>query len=255
MSLDRMTLAELAAFLNGRENLSSAEEELLKRDCRRGAAELLERYHRRMEARFKEEERLQKMFFEEENLWSRGFNAVAGVDESGRGPLAGPVVAAAVILDRDCLIDRLNDSKQLSISTREKIFDQIVVSARCYGLGSASSKEIDRLNIHEASMLAMKRALKTLSIQPDYVLVDGYAIRHCPFKQKAITGGDALSLSIAAASVLAKVSRDRIMINLHRQYPAYGFDRHMGYGTEEHRRALSRCGPCPAHRRSFKLEF
>lgn len=254
MSFEQMTIAELARYLELNEDLSPGEEERLRADKRRGAAVLLERYCRRKERVLSESARLEKMLVRERLLWDRGYNAVAGTDEAGRGPLAGPVVAAAVILDPETApITGLNDSKKLSRAAREKIFDQIVINARCYAIASASCHEIDHYNIHEASLLAMSRALSRLSPEPDYVLVDGFIIKGCPYRQKAIIGGDALSLSIAAASVLAKVARDKIMAVMHDKYPSYGFDRNKGYGTFDHREAIARFGPCPEHRRSFRL--
>jgi len=253
MDFQKMTIPELKAFLDKKGDLSPEEEELIKGDRRRGAADLLKKYNRKKENREREESRLRRMLAEEELLSKKGFKAVAGVDEAGRGPLAGPVIAAAVILKPGVMINDLKDSKQLSTRAREKIFEQVVLNALCYGIGSASREEIDRLNIYAASMLAMRRALERLAVKPDYVLVDGFPIRECPFEQKAIKGGDNLSLSIAAASVLAKVSRDQMMLDLHQKHPRYGFDRNMGYGTAEHREAISRYGPCPEHRRSFNL--
>jgi len=248
-----MSIAELKAFLDQNGELNAEQEKILEADRRRGVAELIKRYNRKKEALKKEEDRLRGMLAEERILEERGYQAVAGVDEAGRGPLAGPVIAAAVILKPGVVIDDLNDSKQLSARARVEIFESIVFNALSYGIGSASREEIDRINIHAASMLAMRRALERLSIKPDFVLADGYPIRDCPYEQKAIKGGDALSMSIAAASVLAKVSRDRIMVGLHEKYPHYGFDRNMGYGTTSHREAISEYGPCPAHRRSFRL--
>jgi len=253
LDFKNMTIAELKAFLDREGELSPEHERLLKADPRRGAAELLKRYNLKKEDLKKEESRLRGMLVEEKSLEVRGYQAVAGVDEAGRGPLAGPVIAAAVILKPGVVIDDLKDSKQLSARARMEIFENIVLNARSYGIGSASREEIDRINIHAASMLAMKRALERLSIIPDFVLADGFPIWHCPYEQKAIKGGDALSMSIAAASVLAKVSRDKIMAGLHQEYPQYGFDRNMGYGTASHREAISRYGPCPFHRRSFRL--
>ena len=253
MSFDKMTIRELTAHLERREELSPEEIAALKDDGRRGAADLLARFQRRKEAGLKEEARLQKMLVEEKKLWEQGYKSVAGVDEAGRGPLAGPVLAAAVVFSPVTVIQGLNDSKQLSASTREKLFELIIQESETYGIGSATREEIDRLNIHAASMLAMKRALERLSFSPDIVLVDGFPIVHCPFRQKAIKGGDTLSLSIAAASVLAKVARDKIMADLHDRYPHYGFNRNMGYGTLEHRQALAKHGPCSEHRQSFRL--
>lgn len=253
MSFDNMTITELAAYLERREELSPEEIAALKDDRRRGAADLLARFQRRKEAGLKEEARLQKMLVEEKKLWLQGYTSVAGVDEAGRGPLAGPVLAAAVVFSPVTVIQGLNDSKQLSALAREKLFELIIQESETYGIGSATREEIDRLNIHAASMLAMRRALERLNATPDIVLVDGFPIAHCPFRQKAIKSGDTLSLSIAAASVLAKVARDKIMADLHDRYPHYGFNRNMGYGTLEHRQALAKHGPCSEHRQSFRL--
>lgn len=250
-----MTLSELALYLEQKDELSADEEVLLKEDKRRGAAELLNRFYRRRAAGAREQKRLERLLVEEKALWQEGCRAVAGVDEAGRGPLAGPVVAAAVIFNPGNVVEGLNDSKQLTAKAREKLFEQIIIKAFAYGLGSASRAEIDSLNIHAASMLAMRRALASLPVLPDYILVDGFPIRDCPSRQKAIRGGDARSLSIAAASILAKVSRDRLMVQLHRRYPRYGFDRNKGYATADHCRALTAYGPCPAHRQSFRLDY
>lgn len=248
-----MTVAELKAYLENTESLDPIQEEVLEEDRRLGVAALLRRYRKKKDALLQEEARLQGMLAEEIKLAKAGIKLIAGVDEAGRGPLAGPVVAAAVILPPGKTIRNLRDSKQLPAATREAVFEEIVTSAVTYGLGSASRDEIDSINIHAASMLAMKRALKKLSPGPEFVLVDGFPIKNISCRQKAIKGGDNLSLSIAAASVLAKVSRDRIMLELHRKYPRYGFDRNAGYGTAEHRAALMRYGPCPQHRQSFRL--
>ena len=251
VSFDKMTIKEIDFYLKQCSSLSPVEEEMLNNDERNGAKKLLQRYYKCKEDQEKEKVRLKKMLEKEEQLWRQGYELIAGVDEAGRGPLAGPVVAAAVILKKATVIERLNDSKQLPALLREKLFEEIVIEAQSYGLGSATQEEIDRLNIHAASMLAMRRALAALNLQPDYVLVDGFAINSCSIPQKALKSGDRLSLSIAAASVLAKVTRDRMMLKIHQKYPHYGFDRNMRYGTEEHRSALLQYGPCPEHRRSF----
>ena len=253
MNAPRMTIAELAAFLNSRDELSPEETAQIKADRRRGAAVLLGRFMRKKEARLKEKMRLRKMLIEEKKLWDQGYRYIAGVDEAGRGPLAGPVVAAAVIFSPGVVIAGLNDSKQLSAKIREKLFELIIIRAEAYGIGSATRAEIDRLNIHVASMLAMRRALERLCFPPDYVLVDGFSIAGCPFRQKAVKGGDARSLSVAAASILAKVTRDRIMTDLNDRYPVYRFDQNKGYGTFEHRQAILKYGSCIEHRRSFRL--
>lgn len=251
MPFSEMNLEELAAYLNRRKRLSSAEAALLQGDRRSGARLLLERYRRREESRRREDRRLQKMLREENCYWRQGVRYIAGVDEAGRGPLAGPVVAAAVILPPGTVIRYLNDSKQLTAARREELYGQIRSAAQGWAVGICTPAEIDRLNIYVAAMQAMRAALSSLALEPEMVLVDGFPIRGLTLPQKAIKGGDALSLSIAAASVMAKVTRDRLMIDLHRRYPQYGFDRNKGYATQDHRIALARCGPCPEHRRTF----
>lgn len=175
---------------------------------------------------------------------------VAGVDEAGRGPWAGPVVAGAVILDRASIPEGLNDSKKLSRSKRAALFDAIQETARV-GVGLASVEEIDEINILQASLLAMSRALTKLGQQPGAVLVDGMHAPRCDQPVQCVVKGDSLSLSVAAASIIAKVTRDRIMEDLAKIYPTYGWERNAGYGTREHRQALSLVGITPHHRKSF----
>ena len=181
-----------------------------------------------------------------------GYKVIAGVDEAGRGPLAGPVVSAAVILPENFDIPGINDSKKLSEKKREALFPVIQKRAIAFGIGLADHKEIDQINILQASLLSMKRAVEALSVTPDYLLVDGKFNIACTIDQRSVIKGDALSLSIAAASILAKVTRDRIMADLDLQYPEYGFKRHKGYPTKAHKDAILTHGPCPVHRRSFK---
>ena len=176
---------------------------------------------------------------------------IAGVDEAGRGPLAGPVVAAAVILDERKLIPGLADSKILSPMRREQLYEQIYADALCCSIASASVEEIDRLNILQATMLAMRRAVLGLRLTPVKVLVDGNRIPVMQVLAEAIVKGDALVPSISAASILAKVYRDRWCAQVHLQFPQYGFDAHKGYGTQAHMAALREHGACPQHRRSF----
>jgi ribonuclease HII len=176
---------------------------------------------------------------------------VAGVDEAGRGPLAGPVVAAAVILDDRFPIKGLADSKQLTALRRERLYDEIRAKALCCSVAQASVEEIDQLNILQATMLAMRRAVLGLRLKPTKVLVDGNRLPALDVLAEAIVSGDALVPSISAASILAKVTRDRMLCELHQQHPEYGFDRHKGYGTADHLRALHAHGALPAHRRSF----
>jgi ribonuclease HII len=176
---------------------------------------------------------------------------IAGVDEAGRGPLAGPVVAAAVILDDLKPIKGLADSKQLTAKRREKLYDEIRGRALCCSVAMATVEEIDRLNILQATMLAMQRAVQGLRLKPHKVLVDGNRLPTLDVLAEAIVSGDALVPAISAASILAKVTRDRLLVDLHQQHPAYGFDRHKGYGTAEHLRALQTHGALAEHRRSF----
>ena len=176
---------------------------------------------------------------------------VAGVDEAGRGPLAGPVVAAAVILDDLKPIAGLNDSKKLTEKRREKLYDEILAKALCCSIAEASVQEIDSLNILQATLLAMRRAVDGLRLKPVKVLVDGNRLPVLDVRADAIVQGDALIPAISAASILAKVHRDRLCAQLHAQYPTYGFDRHKGYGTVIHLQALREHGPTPWHRMSF----
>lgn len=187
------------------------------------------------------------------NALQNGYRSVCGIDEAGRGPLAGPVFAAAVILPEGLVIDGLDDSKKLSEKKRERLFDVIKECALDWSVASASHDEIDELNILNASMLAMKRAAQGLArVRPDFALIDGNRVPDGLFcNAEAIIGGDAKSASIAAASVLAKVSRDRFMITLDEKYPEYEFARHKGYPTALHRELLLKYGPCEEHRRTF----
>lgn len=181
----------------------------------------------------------------------KGFTAVCGIDEAGRGPLAGPVCAAAVILPHGLVIDGLNDSKKLSEKRREALFDVICESASAYGIGFASEREIDEINILQATYLAMQRAVEALCGAADYALVDGNRMPPLPVAGETVVKGDAKSPSIAAASILAKVSRDRLMPGYDEKYPQYGFMKHKGYGTKVHVDALLKYGPCEIHRKSF----
>ncbi len=181
----------------------------------------------------------------------KGFNIICGVDEAGRGPLAGPVYAAAVILPSDCVIEGLNDSKKLTEKKREALFDEIKEKALAYGIASADEKEIDEINILNATFLAMKRAIASLSVRPDLALIDGNQKPHTDIEEVTVIKGDAKSMSIAAASVLAKVSRDRFMLEMAEKYPQYEFARHKGYGTKLHYEKIVQYGVCDIHRRTF----
>jgi ribonuclease HII len=180
-----------------------------------------------------------------------GYRRIAGLDEAGRGPLAGPVVAAAVVLPRRCRLLGLNDSKQVGEPERARLFDDIVHRATAVGIGAATEGEIDCLNILHATQLAMRRALQALSLPPDFLLLDAVTLPGLSVPQRSIIKGDGLSCSIAAASIVAKVVRDRLMVEYHRWYPQYNFSEHKGYGTPDHLHLLREHGPCAIHRRSF----
>lgn len=190
----------------------------------------------------------------EKALMKQGYKMICGVDEAGRGPLAGPVVAAACILPVDCVIEGLNDSKKLSEKKREALFDEIIEKAIAYSIASASNEEIDELNILNATMVAMARAIMGLQVPADYALVDGNCVRNFPVPAMTVIKGDAKSPSIAAASILAKVTRDRICMEMDALYPEYNFAKHKGYPTKLHRDLVMEFGPCPLHRRTF-LKF
>lgn len=189
-------------------------------------------------------------FAHEARLRARGFELVAGVDEVGRGPLAGPVVAAAVILDPDHLPDGLNDSKKLTASVRERLFTEIMRHAHV-AIASIPAARIDAINIRQATFEAMAEAVNGLAVRADFALIDGRDVPPLPCPAEALIGGDRRSLSIAAASIIAKVTRDRMMTLLAQTYPDYGFEKHMGYGTAKHLEALALHGPTPLHRMSF----
>jgi ribonuclease HII len=187
----------------------------------------------------------------EDRLWGRGLSLVAGIDEVGRGPLAGPVVAAAVILPSGCLIDGAADSKTLSAIRRTRLNEEIRLHALAIGIGAASVREIDALNIARATALAMRRALKSLPVAPEHVVVDGRPVRDLGRDHDAVIGGDGLVHTIGCASIIAKVCRDALMARLSSHYPGYGWGRNKGYATPEHLSALRSLGPCAHHRRTF----
>lgn len=191
----------------------------------------------------------------EDQQYANGVHTICGIDEAGRGPLAGPVCAAAVILPPHCQLPGLNDSKKLSDKRRRELFPIICDQALAYGIGFATEQEIDEINILQATFLAMERALAQLSIRPDLLLIDGNREKDFGIPAKTVVKGDSLSASIAAASILAKVSRDDFMIHQATRYPQYGFEIHKGYGTRAHYAALEQYGPCPIHRMSFLKKF
>lgn len=203
----------------------------------------------------KEKARLRKMCEYEDLCFAKGYFKVAGIDEAGRGPLAGPVAAAAVILDRNILIPGINDSKKLSEKKREYLYSEIMDKAVSVGLGIVDESIIDEVNIRNATHLAMKKAFENLSIKPDFLLIDAETLNDLIIPQKAIIKGDSLSISIAAASIIAKVERDRIMKSYESIYPGYGFANHKGYGTKQHIESIKKFGLLPVHRKTFTKNF
>ena len=189
----------------------------------------------------------------EQSLWAQGYEHIAGVDEAGRGPLAGPLVAAAVIFPKDAFIEDVDDSKKLSAKKREEVYSLIVSKAISISIGMVDHIEIDRINILQATIQAMQKALEGLCISPHFAIIDGNYFLYDKLPFKTIVDGDAKSFTIAAASIVAKVTRDRLMFELDERYPQYGFARHKGYGTKRHIEALHKFGPCEIHRKSFHL--
>lgn len=199
-----------------------------------------------------EQERLRNLNKFESKFRSLGFRLIAGIDEAGRGPLAGPVVAAACIIDEGIFFEGVDDSKKLPPPKRKKLFEQITHHSQVkFGIGIIDAETIDRVNIYQATILAMHEALSELPVKPDYLLVDGMHISYAGIPCEKIIGGDGLSQSIAAASIIAKETRDALMVQFHSQYPNYHFDQHKGYATPLHKEALAKHGPCCIHRRSF----
>ncbi len=249
-----LSINQLKALLTQRSSLSDREILLLRKDPRKGVRDLFSNYLRLRERESAKKAHLHMMSRRERELLTRGYSLVAGIDEVGRGPLAGPVVAAAVMLDfqKESLWEELDDSKKLTAPTRERLFALLTAKAGAIGLGIVDHAIIDHINIYQASLEAMRLAVRQLHPQPQYLLCDGFPIPGIDIPQEGIRGGDASSLSIAAASIVAKVIRDRIMNGFDALYPGYDFARHKGYPTEMHHEALRRLGPSPLHRCSFK---
>jgi ribonuclease HII len=249
MDLSKLPLSELEARLRDARGEASLQRlaRALRRDRRAGARAL----GRRCERRVAERRRLARLFRLRAQLHAEGLTWVAGVDEVGMGPLAGPVVAAAVVLPRAPDLPGLDDSKRLAPPARERLASAIREQALAVCVAAVPPAEVDRRNVYQAGLEAMRRSVRGLSRLPDHVLVDGRSIPELDLPQTRIVGGDRSDGSIAAASIVAKVHRDGLMRRLERRYPGYGFARHKGYATREHLEALRRLGPCPVHRRSF----
>jgi ribonuclease HII len=248
-----LSVAELRLrFLDGCRPLPEGLEALLEADPRAGAREVLRLVRKRREENRAEGQRLRHLLRYERELWERGVVHVAGVDEAGMAPLAGPVVAGACVLPRDYRPRGIDDSKQLDRKERERLAEDVKRNAICWAVARAEVDEIDGLNIYRAGLVALVRAVRGLSLVPDHLLVDARKLADLRIAQTPIIHGDALSLTIAAASILAKTTRDALMLELDGVHPGYGFARHKGYPTAEHFDALRRLGACPIHRRSFQ---
>lgn len=223
----------------------------LEQDSRSGVIQAIAKQKREIQKRIDEDERLEKMLAYEKELYTQGIQLIAGVDEVGRGPLAGPVVAAAVILPENCKIPGLNDSKKIPKSKHKEIYEAVLQNAIAIGIGVKDNQVIDQVNIYEATKLAMMEAIGQLDPQPQHLLIDAMRL-DLPISQTSIIKGDANSLSIAAASIVAKVTRDQMMEEFDREYPGYDFAQNAGYGTTKHLAGLDQLGVTPIHRRSFE---
>ncbi|WP_456275516.1 ribonuclease HII [Bacillus sp. AK128] len=243
------SINEIAKLLNDH-SLDKKLIKKLKQDSRKGVIKLVAQYEKRQEELVNQQKQWAKMTTYEKQLHEEGYILIAGVDEVGRGPLAGPVVAAAVILPRQIELLGINDSKQLNDTKKEYYFQLIQDTAISIGIGFINAHEIDRVNIYEATKLAMKEAITKLNPSPDYLLIDAMKLE-VNLPQKSIIKGDQNSVSIAASSIVAKVTRDRYMKKLAEAHPEYGFEQHMGYGTKQHLEAISTYGIISEHRRSF----
>ncbi|MBM6613759.1 ribonuclease HII [Desemzia sp. RIT804] len=245
-----LSIAEIKKVLQTITDPTDERLEAFRLDSRKGALAALNSWERKVEKQRMQEMKLQEMLAYEKRVWSKGKKWVAGIDEVGRGPLAGPVVSAAVILPEDFNVVGINDSKQLSLAKRDALFEVIQAEALAIGIGIKDSTVIDQVNIYEASKLAMIEAVERLKVQPDHLLIDAMTLP-LSISQESIIKGDAKSVSIAAASIIAKVTRDRMMEEYDTVYPGYGFSKNAGYGTKEHLNGLDSLGVTAIHRHSF----
>ena len=245
-----LSIAEIKKILQTITDSSDERLENFRLDSRKGVLAALNSWEKKLEKQRLEVQKLQDMLIYEKRAWSKGKKWVAGIDEVGRGPLAGPVVTAAVILPEDFNVIGINDSKQLSLAKRDELFEIIQSEALAIGVGIKDSTVIDQVNIYQASKLAMVEAVEQLKIRPDHLLVDAMTLP-LAISQENIIKGDAISVSIAAASIIAKVTRDRMMEEYDAIYPGYGFSNNAGYGTKEHLNGLDNLGVTPIHRHSF----
>jgi ribonuclease HII len=252
INIKKMSLKKLQNLMNERgPEIYPEIIQVLGQDPRGGAQKLVRYCQVKLEEWQRERERLSRMFSYERQVWAMGYRLVAGLEEAGRGPLAGPVVAAAVILPGEAYLPGLDDSKRLSARRRQELYELIRERAVAIGIGMVHPEGIDEANVMMATYKAMVKAVNHLAVSPDYLLIDALHLPGVTHPQSPIVGGEGLSCSIAAASIVAKVTRDNHMIEMDRLYPQYGFAHHKGYGTAEHREALEKYGPCPIHRKTF----
>lgn len=251
MTLSRMTVAQITRILN-QENIEPPVIKALESDDRVSVVRLLNKWRQKKAQKLNEMSRLEQLYTYERYFYEEGYDLIAGIDEAGRGPLAGPVVVAAVILPHNYFLPSLNDSKKLSPKQRQELYHKIKQDAIAVSSWFVHEHDIDKLNIYQATLLGMYKVVENLNPTPHAILIDAMPLRDVNVPTRSIIDGDALSASIAAASIIAKVERDAFMNELDQQYPAYGFAKHKGYATAEHVRALNQFGPCPVHRRSFE---
>lgn len=248
--MKQLSIAQVREILADRRELTVEERSALKSDPRKGVRHLLDVWEKKRRYAQRLVDQYIEMSSYEQMYRTAGKRMIAGVDEAGRGPLAGPVVAAGVVLKPDCIIAGMNDSKQLTAAKRDVLYEQIRENALSVGVGIVSAHEIDRINIYRAAEKAMILAIEAMRPKPDHLLIDAMRLP-VGLTQTSLIKGDARSVSIAAASIVAKVTRDRLMYELDRIYPEYGFSRHKGYPTRAHLQAIDKLGPCPEHRMTF----
>ena len=252
--INSSTLSQLAHWIKGQDEINKSFIHKLKEDSRRGATKLAKMCMKKNKELKEEKKRIRSMKEIENNIRENGYKYIAGVDEAGKGALAGPVCAAAVIFPEDTDLLKINDSKQLSTKKRENLYAEIIDEARACGIGVGSVKEINEMGIATANRLAMTKALDNLTVEPDYVLIDCIEIDDLEYPSSSIPQGDARSYSIAAASIIAKVTRDRLMIKLSQEHPEYGLEENKGYGTSDHKKAVMEHGYSKIHRRNFRFQ-
>jgi ribonuclease HII len=251
LNIHDRSISEIQEFLRDKEKVSDQLLAAMKKDSRIGIQNLLKKYYKKQEAYRRKKEKAEKLLQYERKLWAQGYTYLGGIDEAGRGPLAGPVVAACVILPKELIIPQVDDSKKLTAAKREELFNQINNNAVAIGIGIIENSKIDLINIYNATKEAMEQAVTACKEKPDYLMLDAMRLQSVSVPQLSLIKGDSISQSIAAASIVAKVTRDRIMESFSRLYPSYGFEKHKGYGTEEHIKAIHKYGLSPIHRKSF----